>query len=164
MILTKFYINNWYSFVDCELDLTYPRKISDSTITYEYLKGFENIRYKRVIILTGANASGKTSLAKIILSIRNFIQEKKITKFFKEGMHSNKETLEFSVEFIDKLPNDLSKNENINSTEYNHIHFLKVQLFKLDNDTDELRYRFTYKALEIKKTDNKKGKGTRKKK
>ena len=76
MIITKLYVNNWYSFVDCELDLTYSRKINDSTISYEYLPNFENIRYKRVVILTGANASGKTSLAKIILAIRAFLNKK----------------------------------------------------------------------------------------
>ncbi|OLV31183.1 hypothetical protein BS571_17115, partial [Acinetobacter baumannii] len=102
MIITKLYVDNWYSFVDCELDLTYSRKISDSTISYEYLPNFENIRYKRVVILTGANATGKTSLAKILVAIRSFINNKEVNHFFREGMHPDKNELVFNIEFIDK--------------------------------------------------------------
>lgn len=155
MIITKLYINNWYSFVDSELDLTYPRKISDSTITYEYLPGFENIRYKRVVILTGANASGKTSLAKIILAIRDFMSNKKICKYFSEGMHQDKEELDFSIEFIDKLPENLIDKEKYDlDNYYNYIQLLNVRFFPLDESKMQLRYKFTYKAIEIKKTDN----------
>lgn len=154
MILTKIHINNWYSFVDCELDLTYARKIPESTIQYEYLYGFENIRFKRVIILTGANASGKTSFAKIILSIRNFINDKKISSFFLEGMNKNNDNLEFNVEFIDKAPTKIEDKNLNNITSYNHLHSLKVQIFKLNKDIDEYKYKFIYKSVEIKKTDS----------
>ncbi|QQC82785.1 ATP-binding protein [Acinetobacter bereziniae] len=154
MILTKIHINNWYSFVDSELDLTYARKSNESTIQYEYLSGFENIRFKRVIVLTGANASGKTSFAKIILSIRNFINDKKISKFFEEGMRKNGDNLEFTVEFIDKAPTKIEDQSSVNVTSYDHLHYLKVQIFKLNENINEYKYKFTYKTIEIKKTDS----------
>ncbi|ENO9782168.1 ATP-binding protein, partial [Acinetobacter baumannii] len=151
MIITKLYVDNWYSFVDCELDLTYSRKINDSTIPYEYLPNFENIRYKRVVILTGANATGKTSLAKILVAIRSFINNKEVNHFFKEGMHPDKNELVFHFEFIDKEPSTEAtvKGENY----YSYIHFLKVKVL-LNESKERCRFHFTYKAVEIKKTDN----------
>ena len=145
MIITKLYVNNWYSFVDCELDLTYSRKINDSTISYEYLPNFENIRYKRVVILTGANASGKTSLAKIILAIRAFLN-KKFKFLFKEGMHPDKNELDFTIEFIDKIPNS---DPIIMDNYYSHIHHLKAKVVFLKED-ERVGFHFTYKAIEIK--------------
>ncbi|MCG9482123.1 ATP-binding protein, partial [Acinetobacter pittii] len=151
MIITKLYVNNWYSFVDCELDLTYSRKINDSTISYEYLPSFENIRYKRVVILTGANASGKTSLAKIILAIRAFLNKKNLNSFFKEGMHPDKNELDFTIEFIDKKPT--SDPRMMDNNYYSHIHQLKTKVIFLKDD-ERVGFHFTYKAIEIKKSDN----------
>ena len=104
MIITKIKLNNWYSFKDCTLDLSYPRKIVDSNIPFEYLDAFENIRFKRVVILSGANATGKTSFAKILLAIRSFISSGELNRYFSEGMNKNEDSLSFTVEFIDQNP------------------------------------------------------------
>ncbi len=36
MIFTKLHLKNWYSFKDCELDLTYPKKLK----IIQYLMSF----------------------------------------------------------------------------------------------------------------------------
>ncbi|PHS72981.1 MAG: hypothetical protein COB22_03615 [Cycloclasticus sp.] len=74
MIFLKLKIDNFYMFKDTELDFTYPKKIKNSTLDGEFLKNFPNIKYKKVCIFMGANASGKTSLGKIMCSINNYLQ------------------------------------------------------------------------------------------
>jgi len=73
MIFLKLKINNFYMFKDTELDFTYPKKINNSTLEGEFLKAFPNIKFKRVCIFMGSNASGKTSLGKVMCSINNYL-------------------------------------------------------------------------------------------
>lgn len=76
MIFTRVRIKNLYCFEDTELDLTYPRKIADSTIEHEYLDDrAPNFRFKRLCIISGANASGKSSFGKIMMEIINIISK-----------------------------------------------------------------------------------------
>lgn len=65
MIFTKIYIDNLYSFHECEIDLSISGR-SKSTIPYEYLKGCEKFRFRKVCIISGANASGKTALGRVL--------------------------------------------------------------------------------------------------
>ncbi|MCF6298326.1 MAG: ATP-binding protein [Thiomicrorhabdus sp.] len=60
-------------FKDTFIDFTYPKKITDSTIEGEFLKDFPKIKYKKVCILMGANASGKTTLGKVMCAINNYL-------------------------------------------------------------------------------------------
>lgn len=71
MIFTKIYIDNLYSFHNCEIDLSIPDEEEYSTIPYEHLKGCEKFRFRKVCIISGANASGKTALGKILCNIQN---------------------------------------------------------------------------------------------
>ena len=73
MIFLKLKIDNFYMFKDTELDLTYPKKIKNSTLEGEFLKDFPNIKYKKVCIFMGANASGKTSLGRMFCTINNYL-------------------------------------------------------------------------------------------
>lgn len=78
MIFLKLKIDNFYMFKDTEFDFTYPKKISNSTIEGEFLEEFPKINYKKVCILMGANASGKTSLGKLMCSINNYLLGREI--------------------------------------------------------------------------------------
>lgn len=60
-------------FKNTEIDFTYPKKIKNSTIEGEYLEEFPNIKYKKVCIFMGANASGKTSLGRMMCEINNYL-------------------------------------------------------------------------------------------
>lgn len=73
MIFLKLKINNFYMFKDTEFDFTYSKKIKDSTLEGEFLDDFPNIKFKKVCILMGANASGKTSLGKVMCFINNYL-------------------------------------------------------------------------------------------
>ncbi|WP_406546567.1 hypothetical protein [Succinimonas sp.] len=75
MILMKLKLDNYMAFNDFEMSMTYAKKIVGNQMT-ECLKDHPNFRYKKLNILMGANASGKTSIGRMLLSILNFIAKK----------------------------------------------------------------------------------------
>lgn len=75
MILMKLKLDNYMAFNDFEMSMTYPKKIVGNQMT-EFLKDHPNFRYKKLNILMGANASGKTSIGRMMLNILNFIAKK----------------------------------------------------------------------------------------
>lgn len=78
MILMNLELENIMCFNDFKMNLSYPKKIVNSALDFEYLKDFPNFRYRKINIIYGANATGKTSIAKALLYIVNFISNKNI--------------------------------------------------------------------------------------
>lgn len=76
MVVLNVTLDNFYAFKNFNMNLTYPKKIIGSCIKEEYLQNRPNFRYKKVNIIMGANASGKTSFGKILMDIFNFIHKK----------------------------------------------------------------------------------------
>lgn len=105
MIFLKVKLDNIFMFKGAELDLTYPKKLPKSTIEFEYLEDFPKIKYKRVCILTGANASGKTVFGKALCIINNYLVGRDIDQNsnlfnLKKMMFNKKQKASFQVEFI----------------------------------------------------------------
>lgn len=73
MLITKFSFQNLYSFENFMVDLTYPRPLKFSTIDHENLSFAPRFKVKRVCIISGGNATGKTSLGKLLCAAMNFI-------------------------------------------------------------------------------------------
>lgn len=69
-------LDNFYSFKNFHMNMTYPKRIVDSYIRDEHLEGRSNFRYKKVNILCGANASGKTTFGRMLMNIFNFMDKK----------------------------------------------------------------------------------------
>lgn len=99
MIVMDVRINNFYAFKNFHMNMSYPRRISDSDIQEEYLRSRPNFRYKKVNILMGANATGKTSFGYMLMKIFNFIDRKEIEKIT-EIIANPKEEAGFSMDFI----------------------------------------------------------------
>ena len=57
------------SFNNFVMNLSYPKKIVNSSIENEFFDRFTNFGYKKVNILMGANATGKTSFGKMLMNI-----------------------------------------------------------------------------------------------
>ena len=72
MIIMDIKIDNLYSFRNFHLNMSYPKKIVDSTINQEYLEDRPNFRYRKVNIIMGGNATGKTSLGKVLMLFLNY--------------------------------------------------------------------------------------------
>lgn len=76
MVLLDVRLDNFYAFKNFHLNLTYPKKIVDSYIKNEHLPNRPNFRYKKVNVIFGANASGKTTFGRILMNIFNFMDKK----------------------------------------------------------------------------------------
>ncbi len=76
MVLLDIKLDNLYAFKNFHMSMTYPKKIVGSCIEQEHLAERSNFRYKKVNIIMGANASGKTTLGHTLKLIFNFIDSK----------------------------------------------------------------------------------------
>ncbi len=99
MIFLKLKIDNFYMFKDSSFDFTYPKKINSSTIEGEYLEDFPKIKYKRLCILMGANASGKTSLGKVMCAINNYLQGRSLNNV-SETICNKERTASFEIIYV----------------------------------------------------------------
>lgn len=102
MIIMDLKIDNLYAFKDFHINFSYPKKIVDSYIENEHLTGFPNFRYKKVNILMGANASGKTTLGLAIMSIFNFINNNR--RMILSRVDDTSKNASFSIDFITDKP------------------------------------------------------------
>lgn len=57
------------------MNMSYPKRIVDSTIDGEFLEERPNFRYKKLNIIMGTNATGKTSLGKVLIAFTNYFQD-----------------------------------------------------------------------------------------
>ena len=103
MVIMKVTLDNLYAFRNFSINLSYPKKIVDSYIEDEYLLDRPNFRYKKAVVLMGANASGKTSLGRIMLKIFNLIDRQEISGLFSMVDDDSKEA-SFSMDFIIDQP------------------------------------------------------------
>ncbi len=76
MILMNLTINNVLAFNDFDINFSYPMKLRKTTIDGEFLSDIPSFRYKKVNIFVGTNASGKTSLMKVIWRCLLFLKNK----------------------------------------------------------------------------------------
>lgn len=76
MVVLDVCLDNFYAFKKFHMNLTYPKKIVGSSIENEHLEGRPNFRYKKVNIIMGSNASGKTTFGHMLMNIFNFIDKK----------------------------------------------------------------------------------------
>lgn len=97
MVIMNLRLDNFLVFNEFELCMSYPKKIVRSTIEDECLSGRERFRYKKVVILMGANATGKTALGRILMSIFNFIDGKEYSGIAKL-IDDKKKTAEFTID------------------------------------------------------------------
>ena len=73
MVILNIKLDNFLLFNDFTMNLSYPKKPVNSSIVDEHLTDRPNFRYKKLIILMGANATGKTALGKILMGMFCFI-------------------------------------------------------------------------------------------
>lgn len=73
MVVLNLELKGIYGFDDFHINFSYPKKIVNSIIDCEHLEGRERFRYKKAVILMGANATGKTTLGKALLRIFDYM-------------------------------------------------------------------------------------------
>ena len=73
MIVLNLELKGVYGFDDFSINFTYPKKLDKSIVGDEHLEGRDRFRYKKINVLMGTNATGKTSLGRALLKIFNYI-------------------------------------------------------------------------------------------
>lgn len=122
MIILNIKANNIYCFNNFEIDLSYEKKDRKSLIAYEYLENYQNFKFKKLNILMGSNASGKTMFGYLLLNILSFLekgQNRIIT-----GIHSKESS--FSIDFVLKKEKYVLFRVECNIEDY-FVKTLKIQ-------------------------------------
>lgn len=101
MIVLDVKLDNFYAFRNFHMNLTYPKKIIGSRIVNEHLENYPNFRYKKVNIIMGANATGKTSYGRMLMNIFNFIDKKNYSKITDAISNKEKDAF-FTIDLICK--------------------------------------------------------------
>lgn len=99
MIIMDIKADNLYAFRNFHMNTSYPKKIVRSTIEQEYLKERPNFRYKKVNIIMGGNATGKTSLGKLLMLFANYFKDGGVKRFVNVIADREKEAT-LKVEFV----------------------------------------------------------------
>lgn len=76
MAVLKVKFDNVLCFDGFEADFTYKKKLVKTSLEHEYLENYPNMRYRTLNIIVGSNATGKTSLGKVIWKVFLFIYKK----------------------------------------------------------------------------------------
>lgn len=82
MILMDMKVDNLYALNDFHMNMSYPKKIVNSSIPNEFLGDRKNFRYKKLNIIMGSNATGKTSIGKLLMNFANYISDTIYRRFF----------------------------------------------------------------------------------
>lgn len=99
MIVMNIKLDNFMAFDNFNMNLSYPKRLVNSEIENEFLKGFPNFRYKKVNIIMGANATGKTSFGKMLMHIFNFMDKKHYTDLIDDICDKTKDAM-FCIDFV----------------------------------------------------------------
>jgi len=97
MIVLNLVLKDIYGFKDFDINFSYPKKIVNSIIEHEYLEGRERFRYKKAVILMGANATGKTSFGKALLRIFGYMADGNPTPLYEMA---SRDKGYFSIDFV----------------------------------------------------------------
>jgi AAA15 family ATPase/GTPase len=99
MIIMDICLDHFYAFKNFHMNLSYPKKIVNSFIEGEYLEERPNFRYKKAVILMGANATGKTTLGRMLGYIFNLIEWQDPSKLYELAAENNQDA-SFSIDFL----------------------------------------------------------------
>lgn len=136
MIILKVMLDGMYGFDHFDVDFSRSDKVDDSIVGTECLEGRENFRYKKVNVLMGQNASGKTVLGEALADIFSFINILNPGSLYPLTRGITKERAMFSIDFV------------------NEGYILHSLLGIIDNTEDEETCSFNYYRADIDENDN----------
>lgn len=131
MIVLNLQLDKIFGFENFTINFTYPKKVINSLIETEHLEGRERFRYKKAVILMGANATGKTSLGKALLRIFSYINTGN-TALLLEMVSGG--TGSFTIDFVNKgyILHRLTATINTLDNEVN-IAYFSAKIDKMDS-------------------------------
>ena len=139
MIIMDIQINNMHGFKKFHMNMSYPKRIVDSAIDGEFLEERPNFRYKKLNIIMGSNATGKTSLGKVLMVFANY---------FQDGLYGRFINIITDEQRMATLTVDFVTNEN------RLYRFSFTAMPKSDEKYTENDIDITIQSVEINKRDN----------
>ncbi|MBQ8160252.1 MAG: DNA repair protein Rad50 [Clostridia bacterium] len=97
MVVLDLKLDGVYEFAHFDINFTYPKRVVHSIIEDEHLEGRERFRYKKAIILMGANATGKTTLGLALQKIFTYINTGDPAPLLEMAM---KDQASFEIDFV----------------------------------------------------------------
>ena len=98
MVLMNLKLDNYMAFNDFEINMSYPKKIVGNQLV-ENLVNHPNFRFRKLNILMGSNASGKTSIGRMLMNIFNFIDRKEFVNVI-SCINDVKRDANFEIQFV----------------------------------------------------------------
>lgn len=139
MIIMDVKVDNLYAFKNFHMNMSYPKKIVDSTIGNEYLEERPNFRYKKVNIIMGGNATGKTSLGKLLMLFVNYFKDGSYDRFLNIIDDTQKKAM-LKIDFVTNI-------------DYLYRFEMNVEPKKTGEDTEQ-NIRISIYCVDINKKDN----------
>ena len=155
MIIMNVKIDNFYSFNNFEINFSYPRKLINSTIEYEYLKDIPNFKFKKLNIIMGSNATGKTTFGKILMNIFNFIKNYNLN-LLEDSINDKEKKAKFEIDLVLKQEKYTMYRLSLSFFE-NEIKELKLSEVKLNKFDSYEKAINRLKEVVVYDSDNKKG-------
>ena len=131
MVILNVKLDNIFGFRNFEINFSYPKKIVNSIIPEEHLPGRPNFRYKKAMILMGANASGKTTLGKALFLIFEYLSKNQYPGIM-SALGSDHTKASFSVDFVVD-ENTLYRVEGISDSRVVSFHTYSAEIQKNDS-------------------------------
>lgn len=100
MVVMDVKLDNIFGFEDFNVNFSFPKQLVNSPIGLECLKGCPSFRYKKVVVIMGPNASGKTTFGKALMAIFNFVA-KKNTSLLTSDICDKTKPASFAIELVD---------------------------------------------------------------
>ncbi|MDO5303689.1 MAG: ATP-binding protein [Clostridia bacterium] len=137
MIIMDIKADNLFAFKNFHINMSYPKKITGSSIECEHLEDRKNFRYKKVNVLMGGNATGKTSLGLLLMRFANYFIDGETSRF-KALVNDSDHAAKLQIDFVtsDNLLNRFSldirpdHNENVSNAK---VKIEYVNIAKSDN-------------------------------
>ncbi|MDY3047893.1 MAG: hypothetical protein SOR23_06675, partial [Candidatus Enterosoma sp.] len=134
MVIINMKLNHILCFNDFQICFSYPRKLKKTTIQNENLKAFPSFKYKKLNVFLGSNASGKTSMMKVIYSFLNFISRKE-ERYIKDIINPCFSESEAWIDYVD-----------------NHaLHRMKIKT--TENGKEDFKIFLSHSSVELKQYD-----------
>lgn len=139
VIIMDVKVDNLYAFKNFHMNMSYPKKIVDSTIENEYLEDRPNFRYKKVNIIMGGNATGKTSLGKLLMLFVNYFKDGSYDRFLNIIDDTQKKAM-LKIDFVTNI-------------DYLYRFEMNIEPKKTGEDTEQ-DIRISICCVDINKKDN----------
>ena len=140
MILLNMKIDNLCMFDKFNIDFTINRLQGKSIVGYERVKLAPEIKFKKLNIIMGGNATGKTTFGKILCRMENLLMGRPsdlINMIYNRALPSNCEILFIEDKYLFKYSIEINKEKYVEKLKYtklrksinlnNHINYLEKE-------------------------------------